>query len=188
MGNLLFGSGTWPSFFEQRREKVQEHIRRLSLKDFNRTDGDLAEEICQKLALEVPAIQRDQMERSEPKEDATGNSIIEIFVPFSGDRDFFDIRPERSFRNRLDSYAMSPPEADIRGNNLVFRLPARSGLSENLESTLEIVESCLSAHKNKYASFPGEFQQFVQDQIAGRRRQLQEEKRALAEFDAKKKT
>ena len=152
----------------------------------NTSTSDLADYLSEKLTLDVPIIQKDNIAASqkETKIDVSDDprraifsrdrpylitgTEIKIEIPFDGDKDFFHIRPS--------TYSLSPPDGLITGNMLILQFsetdiqPDR--LKSNIDHQLAEIDRWLSYLKTDVEKFNASLKGLITAKIEGRKRKI----------------
>ncbi|WP_181098571.1 hypothetical protein [Xanthomonas arboricola] len=156
--DYLFTGADWLSVDRNQRQQMTEEIERIdSDRLLNTSVDDLTIYFSEKYGIEVPVldegglvvderetqidISRDHsrhvLDRSRPCY-ITG-SAIEVEVPFTGEAEAFNIRP--------NPYSLSPPRARVHGNLLTFTISGTQLVADqvrgHIDRTLQEIQSYL---------------------------------------------
>lgn len=150
-------------FYKRDMFDVMEGHRRQASQLVQQIDGntllntpteDIVADIVAAVRFDIPVIHRDQAHADQREAqvpvhdyfsrgyDGVRNvrgTMVELCVPFTGDRDFFSIRPT--------TFDMSPPRAFIESDHLVIRVAGHNltqeGVKQALENALGSIEKYL---------------------------------------------
>lgn len=165
----LFSDGDIFGVVQRQESAAVEYIRRISSdKILNAPEHDLIEAVVEEYTLRVPLIRDEEiyiadsaeaqvdvrhdpmrlvMDKSRPCLVPATRTVIA--VPFTGDHNFFRIRPQQ--------YTMNMPRADVTGNELRFAYmqttPNAAALKHNYEQSLRIVKDHLRSLSESAAQF-----------------------------------
>jgi hypothetical protein len=157
---------------------------------------DLVEQLAERFSLNVPVLHRDaaEAEHSEgPVEvfdsyfsrDYSGGregrktiqgSIVELSVPFTGDKEFFHIQPT--------TYDSAPPRAQIDKSHLVLRHSARELKAEQvnaaLNGVLDSIEKYLVWQRSATEPFNQRIKQRLHEAIEARKSKVLRDRNSVA--------
>jgi hypothetical protein len=169
----------------------------------NTPTDDLVDQLAERFSLNVPVLHRDtaEAEHSEgPVEvfdsyfsrDYSGGregrktvqgSIVELSVPFTGDKEFFHIQPT--------TYDTAPPRAQIDKNHLVLRHSARELNAEQanaaLNGVLDSIERYLVWQRSATESFNQRIKQRLREAIEARKAKVLRDRNSVASLGFKLK-
>ena len=158
--NLLFAKYDWFSVEENQKNQLKEEV--ASYDDnrlLNTSVDDLCEYFTDKYSIDVPLLQQDAivadqreakvdmshdfryMPRHDGRPNMVDGSTVEITVPFSGDRQLFDVQPT--------TYSMNPPRANVCGETLVLQFTGVSQSSEQIKSAIDKAISDIETHLDR---------------------------------------
>lgn len=124
--NLLFNKIDWFSVRENQRQQMAEEIARYDgNKLLNTSVEDLSKYFDEKYRIEVPTLREEEItadQREAQIDVSRAGTLVEITVPFDGEAEVFNIQPS--------TYTMSPPIADVSGDNLIIQISGTDLTSE----------------------------------------------------------
>ena len=158
--DLLFSKSNWFSVEEHQNNQLKEEVGAYDGNRLLNTSVDvLSDYFADKYSIDVPVLNRDaivadQREakvdmshdfRYAPRFDGRPNmvdgSMVEITVPFTGDRQLFDVRPT--------TFSMNPPRASIRVDTLILQFTGVSQSADQVKSGIENALSDIETHLDR---------------------------------------
>jgi hypothetical protein len=155
----------------------------------NTPTEDLVEQIAPRFRFDIPILDRqnaevdqregaitvyDQFERG--RSFSIVGTIIELTVPFSGDPDFFSIKPSR--------FTMAPPRAALNNRQIVIRQEGRDLAAERVKAefnrTLDEIEKYLEWHRHDAEPFNNSLSKLVSDAVEARKAKLLKDQSLVA--------
>lgn len=159
----------------------------------NTPTADTVDTICNKYRLDVPTLHRDEAEadqregqvrivdyfgdrgRGDGTMMVTG-TIIELTVPFTGDKDFFFIRPT--------TFNSAPPYAAVEQGQLVVRVSGRTldaaQVKTGLNKTLDEIEQYLNWQRTTANEFNRSLAQPITNAVEQRKQKLLNDQNLVA--------
>lgn len=193
--DLLFCSVGWFDVERDQREIIAKEVEAYhGDKLLNTSDDALIQYFVEKYRLDVPTLNRgsataDQREtqidvsldrrryitdRSRPF-NVTG-TLIEVEVPFVGDREFFRIQPT--------TFSMNPPRAEVRASSIVIRIQGTDlnpeQVKQEIERVLTEIETCLDRHRVAAENFNNTLAAQIQGLITSRKAKLLKDRNLVA--------
>lgn len=148
---LLFNDGDFSQYLDALRHKLVEEVKAVPADRLLNTSTDaMAAYLQEKYALVLPVLHEDQMAVDQQEIMLEVNDYgdrfrrpvlrVHVFLPFSGDKTFFTLRPS--------TYTFNPPRAMVREHELVFLFDTEdhqaSHVQADLKRTLASVKEYLS--------------------------------------------
>lgn len=131
--NLLFNKIDWFSVRKNQRQQMAEEIARYDgNKLLNTSVEDLSKYFDEKYRIEVPTLREEEItadQREAQIDVSRAGTLVEITVPFDGEAEVFNIQPS--------TYTMSPPIADVSGDNLIIQISGTDLTSEQVRSQVD---------------------------------------------------
>lgn len=195
-GNTLFSSGSIRDKLDQQMDALNKELDQIEANRLlNTSVDDLAKYFADNYRLEVPVLRRDDMvaDETETQVDVrydpnrwiddksrpfyVPGQRISIEIPFDGDASLM--------RLQANTYSMSPPSADIRGNVIVWQTEVASGdaakIKSDVDRVLNDIEQNLRWLRNDVGGFNDGLLHYATGQIQARRsRILQNQGRVAA--------
>ena len=184
MHNPLFSGSPWSAIEDRRLAKVPDEVGDLDqTRVLNTPVEGICELLLQGLSFRVPTLDEDKIEigqsevrvlnrdpyrlphdRSSPS--YITRSVVEVYVPFSGDADLFTVRPK--------AYTSDPPRAELTTSrkSLVIHVFAdldESEVKREIRSTIQRITAYLDSLRNDVHAFESNLRRVITDQVRARR-------------------
>jgi hypothetical protein len=194
--DYLFGKVDWFSVERTQQEKMRSEIANLDRsRVLNSSIDDLADYFEGEYTLTVPSLDKDGIiaDQQEKDIDVSGDrgrywstpgphfirgTELSLTVPFSGDSEFFCIRPA--------SYTMNSPRAEIRGRVLVLRIadpkPDPAKVRAEFDRRLQHIEGNLTNLRNCIAPYNAAIRNSAKQQLEARKSKLLSDQNLVAEL------
>jgi hypothetical protein len=200
--NYLFMSYDWHSVDRNQREQLQKEVITLDGdRLLNTSPDDLAAYLEEKYKINVPILRRADIEvdQRESQMDVSGDpmrfirdrtrpfyipsTLIEVVVPYDGDKEAFGIRPT--------TYTMNPPCAEIRDGGLVIHIEGTNLSSDQVKAEIERrlreIEEHLVTMRRDAAALNGQLRAVAAQAIETRRKKLLSDRNLVAGLGFKMK-
>jgi hypothetical protein len=184
---LLFNSNDIHTLKEFLKSQLVEEIDGIEPNRLLNTAVDpLVKYFSEKYRMEVPVLREDKIttDQHETQTEVSGGyrphfisaSRVDFFVPFDGKPGLFQVQPS--------NFTLNPPEAEIRGQELVVSSVAAqhdaSRLKAEFDSRLAIIRQYLQWLKRDADPFNNEIEGLARQRIVSRRDRIQQERGVAA--------
>jgi hypothetical protein len=196
---LLFYKYDMHSVMEAQRSQIDKNVQEYSGNALlNTPTDDIVHELAEKLRLEVPELQRveahaDQHEGEVEVFDTYGamfgeghrggrggslvqGTIVELHVPYTGDKNFFFVRPT--------TFDSAPPRAILQNGSLLIRHSGRNLTAEQVKkgfnSTLDDIERYLGWLRSSAEDFNGGLAAPIRSAVEARKAKLLSDQNLVA--------
>jgi hypothetical protein len=191
-GDLLFFKHDIFSVMDGQRQKTSGLVLRINGNALlNTPTEDIVEEILPQIRLDIPVLHRDQAhldqhEAQVPVRDffshgrngdrSVQGTVIELFVPFTGDKNFFAIRPS-TFDN-------GPPRAIVENDHLTVQIAGhnltQAAVKQDLDRTLDAIERYLDWQRASVNEFNGSLPGLIRRAVEQRKAKLMADQNLVA--------
>ena len=200
--DYLFTGPDWLSVDRNQRQNMAREIETIDAdRLLNTSVDDLALYFEEKFRIDVPELNTgeivvDQREKQidvshDPMRMIIGygqpvyvtGSEVEVEIPFSGEPEAFQIRP--------NPYTLNPPRASIRGYNVIFSIVDVSlntvAVKHEIDKTVASVQSYLAALRSNVSNLNSRLLAEARSGIEARRRKLLSDRNLVASLGFKMK-
>ena len=138
---------------------------------------DVVAEIAQQFRFDIPVLRRDQAHADQYEAvvevhdygvRAVQGTIVELCVPFTGDKDFFFIRPT--------TFDTNPPRAIVQNGQIIIRVSGQNlapqTVKQNLDGTLDAIDKYLSWQRNSATELNNSLPNIVRAAVEQRKAKL----------------
>jgi hypothetical protein len=154
--SALFNRTNWTSVQEAQHHGMRQEVASLSANQVLKSSiDDLCDYFVTKYSVEVPVLLEDRIlaDQHEAEIDVSDDrsrywstpgphfmrgTEVSVSIPFTGDRDLFFIRPSH--------FTLSPPHAEINGNNLLLRATGIDLQPEHVRSQIDAELNHIKSH------------------------------------------
>ncbi len=184
--NYLFNEHDMFSWLDAHQKQTSSMVQAIQSNTLlSRPTDDIVAEIVDRLRMEVPVIRRDEAHadqqeaqvRSRDFADDYGlpgrhplvmGTVITLHVPYSGNRDFFRVRPT--------TYDSMPPSAAYDGNELTISFSGRqldpAAVKRQLNGVLDSIEKYLGWQRQSVDGFNANLEGQVRSAVEARKAKL----------------
>lgn len=185
--NYLFGKADWHSVQEHQKKALADEIAQFDgNRLLNTSVADLSEYFAAKYRVDVPVLRESEIvvDQKEVQVDVSRDPMrfirdlsqpfyvpgakVEISVPFDGDPEVFQIQPT--------TFTLSPPIAQLRGNNLIVEIQGTDLQAEQVKSsinrTISEIKGYLETLRRDASGLNSQLPQLAQGAIERRRDKL----------------
>jgi hypothetical protein len=174
---------TWLDAHEKQIGQMVQTIQSNTL--LSRPTDDVVAEIAGRLRMEVPVVHREQAHADQQEAQVRAHSyaedygfpgrhalvmgtVITLHVPYSGNRDFFRVRPS--------TFDSAPPIATYDGNELTISFSGRqldpTAVKTQLNGVLDSIEKYLVWQRQSVAGFNDHLERKVRSAVEARKAKL----------------
>ena len=180
------------SVMEGHRQKASQLVRQINGNSLlNTPTEDIVSDITAQVRFDIPVLHRDQAhadqrEAQVPVHDYFSRgydgvrhvqgTMVELFVPYTGDKDFFFIRPS-TFDN-------GPPRATVENDHLTIRIAgqnlAQAAVKQELDRTLDAIERYLGWQRASAAELNASLPNLIRTAVDQRKNKLMADQNLVA--------
>jgi hypothetical protein len=189
---LLFHKQDILSTMEAHRQRAAQLVQQMNGNILlNTPTEDVVADISGQLRFDIPVLRReeahaDQHEALVEVRDyfsrgydgvrAVQGTMVELCVPYSGDRDFFFIRPS--------SFDLNPPRAFVRDGEIVIKVVGQNlttqAVKQQLDTTLDAIEKYLSWQRSSATELNNSLPNLVRQTVEARKQKLLSDQNLIA--------
>ncbi|SIS70243.1 hypothetical protein [Paracoccus saliphilus] len=184
--DILFFKHDWNRVVEAQKLAARRDADKKTNSDFNSTSiEELASHLCEKYSLEVPKLDPDNtsikqreieidISHDRMRHFSTGGphyvkgTAIDVRVPFHGDPDMFDVKP--------NTWTTRIPRGRVEANSIVFTISGTDLSQERVKSEIDRqineIQQWLSFQEKSVVNFPDELAHVVKQALEARNSKL----------------
>jgi hypothetical protein len=189
---LLFFKYDIFSAMEEHRKKASQLVKQINGNTLlNTPTEDIAADILAQVRFDIPVLHRDQahadqQEAQVPVHDYFSHgydglrqvqgTMVELVVPFTGDKDFFFIRPT--------TYDTGPPRAIVKNDHLTIQVAGsnltQAAVKQQLDRTLDSIEKYLGWQRTSATELNDSLPSLIRTAVEQRKSKLMADQNLVA--------
>jgi len=189
---LLFFKYDIISTMEEHRKKASQLVQQINANALlNTPTEDIVADILAQVQFDIPVLHRDQAHADQREAQVqvhdyfsrgydgvrqVQGTMVELFVPFTGDSDFFFIRPT--------TYDTGPPRAIVKDDHITIQVAGRNlaqaAVKQELDRTLDSIEKYLGWQRTSATELNNSLPSLIRTAVEQRKSKLMADQNLVA--------